>query len=372
MTHRERAKDILKRYHSDKCTELERAWVEDWMMYGEHEAPAMENDELLVALHDLRKDTLPKMQKTKSSQRWLQAAAILLIILSAGIILQREYTSYRQSQQQFVGRDIGPGGSKAVLTLSNGNKITLDANAGSTLNKEATGKLSKNNRGQLVYEVGETASSSGKINSISTPAGGEFIVILQDGSRVQLNARSTLHFPTRFSKAERRVKINGEAYFEVSHDASRPFQVETHDQTVEVLGTHFNLKAYDDERYSTTTLLEGSVRISKGSSTAILVPGEQAKVDKELNSIEVTTVEDRDASIAWTTGLFEFNHADLRTVMKELARWYDIQVVYEGEGEQRLFSGAIHKNLSLFQALELLNYTNVRFSTDGKRITISQ
>jgi ferric-dicitrate binding protein FerR (iron transport regulator) len=195
-------------------------------------------------------------------------------------------------------------------------------------------------------------------------------VVLADGSKVWLNAESSITFPTAFIGKERNVEIKGEAYFEVAHNAQMPFNVKVKNMTVQVLGTHFNVNAYDDENWIKTTLLEGSIKVSKGSDSKIIKPGEQAQTENGDNSLIAVQAVDPDEVVAWKNGLFHFNNAGLPEVMHQLSRWYDVDVVYNGPVPKRKFGGEMQSNLKLSQVLELLEKNEVNFKIEGKKIIV--
>jgi len=201
--------------------------------------------------------------------------------------------------------------------------------------------------------------------------GGEYQVVLADGTKVWLNALSSIRFPTSFKGSERKVEITGEAYFEVAKNARMPFRVIGGSQTVEVLGTHFNINAYPDESAVATTLLEGSVKVAMHDGQAkVLKPGEQALIFKENNSFRVKEVDAEDA-VAWKNGYFQFNDDDLKTIMNQLSRWYNVEIVYQQANLDQKFGGTISRSKNLSQVLRILELTgNVRFRVEGRRITV--
>src|SRR6185312_1588485 len=194
---------------------------------------------------------------------------------------------------------------------------------------------------------------------------------LSDGSKVWLNAESAITFPTAFTGNERKVTIKGEAYFEVAHDASKPFQVTVNGMQVQVLGTHFNINAYEDDDYIKTTLLQGSVKVTKGNESVLIAPGEQAKVNNASGDIKIKKDVDLDEAVAWKNGFFYFSHADLQTVLRQFSRWYDVDVEYEGVLPKRLFEGKIQRSLNLSEALRILETNDVHFKIMGKKIEVT-
>ncbi|MBL4676428.1 MAG: FecR domain-containing protein [Mucilaginibacter sp.] len=200
--------------------------------------------------------------------------------------------------------------------------------------------------------------------------GGQYRLTLADGTKVWLNASSSITYPTIFSGDSRQVKITGEAYFEVAHNAALPFTVVSNGQQVKVLGTHFNVNAYADESATITTLLKGSVKVSADANTCILKPGQQASLAAiGHNNIKVTDA-DTDAAVAWKEGYFQFNQADVYQVMRQLARWYDIKVIYKNQSSTRKFQGAIQRDLRFSQVLRILEKSNMHFTVTGKEVTV--
>jgi ferric-dicitrate binding protein FerR (iron transport regulator) len=206
-------------------------------------------------------------------------------------------------------------------------------------------------------------------NTIETPKGGKFQIRLPDGSKVWLNAASSIRFPAKFAGSKRKVELRGEAYFEVAHDESKIFEVNARNQTVQVLGTHFNINAYEDEPSVNTTLLEGSVRISdvRTNVSQLLKPGEQSQLSEQ---IEIINLKNTNEAVAWKDGYFQFDEADIKTVMRQIERWYDVSVVYEGNLPNYRFAGEIERNLSLLQVLKVLEKTNVHFRLEGREVIV--
>ena len=253
-----------------------------------------------------------------------------------------------------------------MITLANGQKVFLDSVSNGALAIQSNVKLVKLANGKIVYQQG-TREMSGKMeyNILSNPNGSKVInITLADGSKVWLNAGSALTYPVAFIGNERKVSITGEAYFEVAHDASKPFIVNNGSMGIRVLGTHFNVNAFeDDDNDIKVTLLEGSVKINNGNATRLLNPGQQAVVSKE---IKVVNDVDLDLVMAWKNGYFQFDNASLQKVLKEVSRWYDVDVVYEGYNQPRKFVGEIQRDLSLSEVLKILQKNKVHFKIAGK------
>lgn len=308
------------------------------------------------------------------NKRWYAAAAILLLVLS-GITYRWLQHSPQHAAVAPMVSEVGPGGSKALLTLANGTTLTLDS-AGKQVIQQGVTLIHQQN-GQLQYHVQAAAALVGySMNTLTTPRGGQYQLLLPDGSKVWLNAASSLRYPTVFSDTGRLVELTGEAYFEIqslsrSDNKKVPFRVKVNNMVVEVLGTHFNIMAYSDEQAIKTTLLEGSVRVLQNSSGQVLRPGEQAVVAAG-NEIKVLRNVDVQEAVAWKNGVFQFNRAGLQVVMRQLSRWYDVEVVYEGNIPNLEFLGKMQRELNLSEVLSILEKSGVRFRVEGRRIIVSQ
>lgn len=314
----------------------------------------------------------------KKALLWLTsiAASLLVVVIIAAIhfhLKKQQSQPFAASHQKKTKvNDVAPGGDKAMLTLADGSKVVLnDAKNGLIANQGLT-KLNKTNAGQLVYEADQSSKTTAVVyNTITTPKGGQFRIVLSDGTKVWLNAASSITFPTTFPATERKVTITGEVYFEVAKNMHVPFRVVTGKQEVEDVGTCFNIKAYDDERSITTTLVEGAVRISSGQQSALLKPGQQANVSNQgLEPISVKTV-DTEIVLAWKNGSFEFESEELHAIMRQVARWYDIKVIYEGNVKPRRFTASVPRNVNLSKLLEMLKFMGVNFRIDGQTVVVS-
>jgi ferric-dicitrate binding protein FerR (iron transport regulator) len=266
--------------------------------------------------------------------------------------------------------DIAPGGNKAILTLADGSMIDLRAAKNGKLAKQGDMVINKNADGQIVYANSENNASSQNtgFNIATTPRGGQFQLVLADGTKVWLNAASSIKYPVVFNGNERKVELTGEAYFEVAHDKEKPFRVISNGQEVEVLGTHFNINAYHDEKSAKTTLLEGSVRISSEGKNKMLKPGEQAHF--ENGDILIADV-DVNEVVAWKNGFFQFKDDNIRDIMRQLGRWYDVDIKYEGNLPDREFSGTLSRNANLSQMLDILSFKKIHFRIEGKTIIVT-
>jgi hypothetical protein len=303
----------------------------------------------------------------------LLAAAVLLLLVSFGIQFITGQRNNEVKYSQYNGK-LAPGRDLAILTLADGRKISLP-NVGSGIVVAESGvKIRKAGTGQLIYELDQSSlptpsdnNTPIRYNTISTPAGGKYQVILRDGTRVWLNSSSSLRYPiTGFREKERSVELSGEAYFEVAKITQGsnhvPFVVASRGQEVEVLGTHFNVRSYGDEELTTTTLLEGRVRVSRPNKFEhILQPGEQAQVSAGIKILSVDT----STSVAWKNGLFKFENASIQEIMRQFSRWYDVDVEFEGRIPANTFSGEIYRDMDADKAFKLLSLADIKFRIEA-------
>jgi transmembrane sensor len=346
-------------------------------------------DRLMAALQDddagVAGSPQPASQKERtalfrvltSHWRWMAAAAILIVIGTV-IFLSIDRQS-KGTEPVVVAKptvnDVLPGGNKATLRLSDGQVINLDSAANGSLATQGNAKIVKQADGQIIYTMEGKAATEVMYNTMSTPPGGQFRLKLPDGTDVWLNAASSINYPAAFTGKDRTVTITGEAYFEVATLRLRsgqkmPFKVKINGSTeVEVLGTHFNVNAYADEPGIKTTLLEGSVKVSKDLASVILKPGEQTSVSQRSQPSQPIAVE-TDLVMAWKNGLFNFNKVSLQDVMKQIARWYDVDIVYQGEIKPKKFGGEIQRDLNLSEVLEGLKETGIHFRIEGKKLIV--
>lgn len=265
--------------------------------------------------------------------------------------------------------DVKPGGNKAMLTLSDGSAIALDQVGSGFVARQGNAEISKAEDGILVYHAIHHAHPAQlTMNKITTPKGGQYQVRLPDGSKVWLNASSSIRFPSVFAAGERNVEITGEAYFEVAKDKSKPFKVKFNQSEVLVLGTSFNIMAYTEENASKTTLVEGSVSVRNLGRNAKLKPGQQAAVlATGLIKTKFTPVEE---AVAWKNGEFYFQDASVEEVMRQLSRWYNVGISYQGKIAPTQFSGRISRQVNLSEITSMLHYAGVNCRLEGKRIIV--
>nr|WP_121272283.1 FecR family protein [Pedobacter schmidteae] len=305
--------------------------------------------------------------------RYLATACIALIVSAIGALFYQNYPkASKDKNKTALKNDVLPGGNKAILTLADGSQVLLSDTGNGQIAEEQGISITKTKDGQLIYRVNNPALAAAignepvvTYNTISTPRGGQYQVLLPDGTQVWLNASSSLKFPTSFVANQRKVKLKGEAYFEVAKNKEKPFVVDVEDMSVEVLGTHFDVMAYEDEKSINTTLMEGAVKIIKNNQTKVLEPGQQARVTDDIEVVKATG-----DVIAWKNGLTSFKDADIRTIMRQVSRWYDVEVNYEGELPRRLFTGEISRKANLSELIKIIELSNIHLKLDGKVITV--
>ncbi|WP_183558851.1 FecR family protein [Mucilaginibacter sp. SP1R1] len=405
MKNKEELDILINKYLSRQCTsdeidvllhefnypESEEALKAAIMQYFEKSADSNSLDD--TGLKNLLDDVHTKLiaqidepsnapkQRYRKMWRLTAVAAVLLTFLFAGFYLYLNLNRVKPGVAPLASKqpenDVIPGSNKAVLILSNGSRIVLNDVKNGIVAKQGGIAVFKTDSGQVINKKTNDDLASNTMpagyNTIITPRGGQFKVVLPDGSQVWLNAASSLKYPTQFTGNQRNVELTGEAYFEVAKNAAKPFKVTSAGQVVEVLGTHFNINAYDDETQVKTTLLEGSVKVLYRQSIALLKPGQQAKITTGTDGqIVVSDNIDTDEITAWRDGYFQFNHADIQTVMRQLSRWYDVDVKYDGTVTSKQFGGAIQRNLKLSQVLHILEKSGLHFNISGKEVTVMQ
>jgi ferric-dicitrate binding protein FerR (iron transport regulator) len=317
----------------------------------------------------------PVVQKRviRMNKYWWAAAAVLLVFISSAIYFftnTKEHTAFAKNNQPAQQKnDRLPGGDKAMLTLADGSQIVLDSASNGILAQQGNTNIIKQQDGQLVYNANGTGTDEIAYNTLTTPRGGQYKITLPDGSKVWLNAASSIKYPAAFTGKDRKVEITGEVYFEVTKNASKPFKVQVNQQEVEVLGTHFNINSYSDEDAIRTTLLEGSVKINTSNGNSFLQPGQQAQLQK-AGKIKLVNNVDLEETMAWKDGNFQFENSDIKTVMRQIARWYDVEIEYKGYVSKH-FIGTISRNVNLSQVLTMLQQTGeVKCIIEGKKVII--
>jgi hypothetical protein len=305
------------------------------------------------------------------SWKWAAAVLVLMAITTAAFLITKK-NKPPVAAATLQPHDVAPGTHKATLTLANGSSIILDNTPDGVVASQGATVIRKTGNGQLLYDASQTGRNNNiTYNTITTPNGGEFQVVLPDGSKVWLNAASSIRFPAAFSGNSRQVEITGEAYLEITKNATAPFSVVSGKHTVTVLGTSFNIHAYTGEENIVTTLLQGSIRVTEGAYSKVLQPGQQSSAGGAAG-IQLIDNADTEAALAWRNGQFVFNDADLKTVVSQLERWYDVSIDYSGMSGYR-FNGEISRNVSLSKVLKMMELTsNIHYTINGKNIHMTR
>lgn len=382
MMETKRAKELLLQYQKDDCTPQEKQVVEEWYKQlvetGEctlDESGRKQLQELMEArlleLINNQKELVHEMPSWRTRGWWAVAASIVLALGFASYFLlfnnpKQEVARIVTEEQRFKN-DVDPGQYKARLTLADGRTIILDSAALGELVKQGN-TIVLNKKGQLVYKAGGN-NSEVLYNTLSTAKGEMYATVLADGSKVWLNSVSSIKYPVAFTGKERRVEITGEAYFEIKHDSKMPFVVNVNGMEVHDLGTEFNINAYADEEVIKTTLVEGSAKVVKENNSQLLSPGQQLQLNTtgEMNLINNADI---DEAVAWRSGRFLFKSIDIKNLMRQLTRWYDVDVNYETVPVTR-FNAKISRETPLSSILKALELTGeVRFRIEGKKVVV--
>lgn len=399
-----RLRYLLQQYASDSCTRQELAellraiddsgndrdledslraiWLE---LTGSAAAPSVDRER--VFSHIISDPAFGASGTRRLWFRRMAAAAVFLFLAGAGAYFISPATSKKTIPAPIRAiADVRPGGNKAILTLADGSTIVLDSSHNGELGQQGNTRVIKLDSGRLAYRVlpADGPPTSLQYNTIATPRGGQYQVVLPDGTKVWLNASSALRFPTAFDKGRREVDLSGEAYFEVAKDEI-PFTVHIYSSAagmggaggqrpvsgIDVLGTHFNVNAYGDETAVTATLLEGSIRMTAEKGQQLLKPGEQAVYLKAGGMPRVIPNADIEAAIAWKNGYFQLDGVGIEVLMRQLSRWYDVDVQYEGPITEREFAGQMPRASNLSEVLRILEAGNVHFRLEGKKLVVT-
>lgn len=372
--------DLLKNYKNGTASEAEKAMLERWYLsYQEPEPFDFDIESRAMDLDRILSNIKQQQQKVELKKRlWpmrIAAAAVLFMVVAGGMFFY--FKNDRTKANLLAQQSIVPGGNKATLTLANGKVINLSNAQNGDLDKQAGIQITKTADGQLIYTIEDASSAAASklvYNTIATPKGGQYQLRLPDGSKIWLNAASSLRYPANLaSLKERRVELDGEAYFEIAKDIHKPFVVVTDKQEVKVLGTHFNIKNYIDDKTTKTTLLEGSVQVTVQSSAqfVILKPGQQSELNSRAIKIFAVDVEDE---IDWKNGDFVFKAEKLQSIMRKIARWYNVEVDYQDDVPQDVeLEGLVSRSKSITEVLKLMESTDkVHFKLDGRKITVTK
>jgi transmembrane sensor len=358
--------------------------LNDWLSRDPHHPVLLEKfsdreylEKTLAAYHESKEDTwvgidhhLSKSSASVRKMKWISAAAAVLLIIIGSVVyitLPKNNTKNQYASQISLGKELLPGTNKAILKLSDGTEVILDSLSKNISLEEGNAKIIKESNDQLAY-IDQNNANNVVINTIYTPRGGQYKLKLADGTVAWLNASSSITFPTAFAGSARNITTTGEVYLEVATDKKLPFVVNVNNQsTIEVLGTSFNVNAYSDEESIKTTLLDGKIKVINSAGNIILKPGQQMQADGKNNVVNNIA---REEVIAWKNGYFQFNRTNLRTVMREIARWYDVEVQFQGNVPDKLFIGKIPRDVNAGEVIKSLKSIGVHFNIQGKKIIV--
>lgn len=312
--------------------------------------------------------SVPPKIKLIQLQVWKIAAALMLLLVAIWFVYNKttETTSKPlASVEERFKNDVPAGTNRAFIQLSDGRTIELDAGHSSEINETTAAQLDTVNA--MIAFSDSKANIDTTTYLVTTPKGGKFQLQFSDGTKVWLNAASSIRFPKTFSKTERLVQLSGEAYFEVAKNTQSPFRVKVNDLEVKVLGTHFNVNAYPNEHEVNTTLLEGSVQLMANNQTTLLKPGFQALFSNEQMKVSAANTKN---AVAWKNGLFVFEKVPVKKILQQFERWYDVDVQYEGAIPTQVFVGEFGRDFTLAQSLRILEYSGIHFKINGRIITV--
>ncbi|SEW54089.1 FecR family protein [Chitinophaga arvensicola] len=368
-------KDLIHRYLKGQASPEEAGALHDWYNSfddSEVELPLEPGEDRRQLEQRLLNRLRPVMQPARVRRtpwwRYAAAAALLILVTVSGIIgWQHRYPSPGKKiiATHTPAKDKAPANQKAMLTLADGSTITLDDAANGALGKQGGAKIIKKEKGQLAYQADNTAGEV-VYNTLTVPRGGQYQLVLPDGTKVWLNSATSLRYPTAFRGTERKVILQGQAFFDIATNAKQPFKVQANEMEVLALGTRFDMMAYADEPTINATLIDGKIKVQD----KILRPGQQAVLALSRHQL---TVRDADVNkiMAWKNGLFVFNNTDLPTILREVARWYDVEIVYQAAPGKELYGGGISRNLNLSAVLDVLEKNGINhFKTEGNKIVV--
>lgn len=365
----ERFHYLLQRYKDDILSEEEWEELRPVLQSGKYDEFIKEDIFRLV------RGEIPSQRERRPLVRRILrpaaiAASLLFCILSVWLLWPAARHEKGLVRQASTTDTILPGGNKAILILANGEHIVLDSVHDGKIARQGVTTVVRSG-GRIGYDAAGTDSGEVMYNTITTPKGGQYEIVLADGSRVWLNSASSLRYPTIFRGGEREVELTGEGYFEIEKNVRMPFFVKVNTMKVQVLGTRFNTMAYADEATVNTTLLEGSVVVKDGQQARRLIPGQQVALDGDHRMI--LSQADIEKTMAWKNGLFEFDRMDIAAIMRQVARWYDVEIIFEGVIDHTPLGGSISKSLGLTEVLRLLESNGLHhFKVEGKKIYITK
>lgn len=362
-------KQLIKKYLNGTATSEEQAILESWYNELAKTNTNLEDEPDYETAHAEILEQLRAKQQPRRSIIWPRIAAAAAILLLATLILLQTRSVKQATDQRTSKTDILPAKSGGVLTLANGQKINLEKISKGYMIYQNDKRIAKVGNSSLVYDTRVNTDVKLSYNELFTPKGRTFLLILADGTKVWLNAGSTLRYPASFVNNERKLFLKGEAYFEVNHDKLKPFYVVTDDQITEDVGTSFNINAYSDEPYAVTTLIEGTVKVMKSDHSISLKPGQQAFIsaDGKLTAEHVNT----DKIMAWRNGMFVFDGENIEVIMRQISRWYNVEVIYQTTTSEKDFVATISRNDKLSEALRKLEYTGIiHFKVEGRKVFV--
>jgi transmembrane sensor len=381
----QRLKYLLRLCANDNATKEE---IKEMVaLLREHDEGELESVDWERVWHKVHETTIGTARVRR--MKWMRvAAAAVIVVIGTGAYFfnqpekQQPNQKIASTESHKVQQDVLPGGNKAILTLANGEQIILDSAANGVLAQQGNANVVKLANGQLAYKGTGAKADEIIYNTLGTPRGGQYRLVLPDGSKVWLNAISSIRYPTAFAGKERIVEITGEAYFEVTKDETKPFKVLVKNQQAEpgvdyndlqitVLGTHFNVNAYNDEPAIKTTLVEGSVKVTRKEQSIVIKPGEQTQLNNS-GILKVVHNANVDEAVAWRNGLFEFQDADLQSILRQVMRWYDVDVDYQVNIPERYFTAIISRDKTLTGVLEILKLSDIDYKLEGKKLVITQ
>lgn len=335
--------------------------------------PTMQSQKMLEVIHKrmtTETSRVPKIRRL-SYMRWVSvAAAILAIVMVWWLIETKNEVVTKPLMVQSDEEEVQPGGNRAVLTLADGTQVILDSANNGAISTQGSVTIVKLSEGELAYQSSNNLQTEVAYNTITTPRGGQYHLILADGTRVWLNAESSLRYPITFVGKGRKVELKGEGYFEVSGYEKMPFYVNVSEMQISVLGTHFNVNAYGDGGIDRTTLLEGRVAVEASGKSILLSPGEQSLFNEKGGQLRKVMNVDTEQVMAWRNGNFSFQNTSLRDVMQQISRWYDVEIEYRGEVAPRKFGGIVPRNARLEDVLKVLEESNVHFKVEKRKIIV--
>ncbi|WP_173002948.1 FecR family protein [Chitinophaga sp. SYP-B3965] len=322
-------------------------------------------------IHQMEQQLDARSRKAKifTLSRMVAAAAVIVLAVIAGVFYFNHSNPQSVPLAVLKQPDGRPGGNRATLKLGDGTVIELDSVTEGELTRQGNTRIIKLSNGQLSYDAGDEQAAP-MFNTISTPNGGQYQIELPDGTKAWLNAASSLRFPSYFAGNERVVELEGEGYFEVAANAAKPFRVKIREGVIEVLGTSFNVNAYTDESTARTTLLQGAVKVHKGTEAMILKPGQQAVMVNKGGMTRLLNA-DTELAIAWKNGFFQFDGIGLPELMRQISRWYNLEVKFEGAIPEREFAGKISRDVNLQDVLKALQINGVNFKKTGNILIVT-